>query len=221
MCHSLFKSHLLLSIFYRVNFWWNWRVLFFSYLTTKCSSLLWISLYLYIKTCTFVITDCFLGWGGRVGISEMCVESLIVILKLKKGYILNSFYYGICSGNTSLRCISEEFCSMHLLQSFMNFLSNTCNTHLLYMYLRRITLCWNLKNYIFHFIFQEDFLATDDLFVDYFNAYLSLPVSIYTDNIRGIRLSQPWLLMNNFTPFNGQVKYITRLLNKAFYEVSV
>lgn len=73
--------------------------------------------------------------GGRVGISEMCVESLIVILKLKKGYILNSFYYGICSGNTSLRCISEEFCSMHLLQSFMNFLSNTCNTHLLYMYL--------------------------------------------------------------------------------------
>jgi hypothetical protein len=27
------------------------------------------------------------------------------------------------------------------------------------------------------FHFQEDFLATDDLFVDYFNAYLSLPVS--------------------------------------------
>lgn len=82
-------------------------------------------------------------------------------------------------------------------------------------------MCWNLKNHIFNPIFQEDFLATDDLFVDYFNAYLSLPVSIYTDNLRGIRPSQPWLLMNNFTPFNGQVKYLTLLLNKAFYEVSV
>ena len=43
---------------------------------------------------------------------------------------------------------------------------------------------WNNVKYILHLeklllCFQEDVLATDPLFVDYFNFYLSLPVRIF------------------------------------------
>lgn len=205
MSFSLQKS-LTALYFYRVNFRWKWRFFFFSYLTTKCCSLLWISL-----ICSWNYERVLLIASMGVWISEMCIEGLIVNLKLRKD--INSFYHCICPGNTThmsfrviLIQVSCILFPMHVVHNF---------------WYSGLQMCWNLKNHIFNPIFQEDFLATDDLFVDYFNAYLSLPVSIYTDNLRRIRPSQPWLLMNNFTPFNGQVKYLTLLLNKAFYEVSV
>ena len=56
-----------------------------------------------------------------------------------------------------------------------------CNTHPWSHYIILIMLALDNRDhtkYSWLCLFQEELIATEDLFRDYFNAYLSLPVSI-------------------------------------------